>query len=231
MNIKTLTTVMLIVNLLFIGNVSAGAVKDNDVQSMIVKILPTEYAQYKKQLTGKNDINDCNAAFVLVSKAKAMLDKPVKERIYKTKDCKIAYSATWYLCLRMGQNSKDPAAQKLTLKEWNNSLIKDDNTVPYQIYALTEGPLDRSGFTDDFWKLLRQTNKKNTISAISFVLFASGDAEDINKLEEKRDSVTDPELKQIIQNAINWWKYRLSGDKTNPGPAALRPHRNMSEDY
>lgn len=210
-----------------VGNSSANTIKGSDVRD-IIKVLPTEYAKYKKQLT---EMNDYNAAFALVSEAKAMLDKPAEERVHKTEDCKMAYRATWSLCVGMRQNLKDPAAQKQILEEWNNYLVKDDNDVPYQIYAIAYDSWDRNFLTDKFWELLRQTNKKKTISAIGLVLYHYGDSEDINKLEEKRDSVTDPELKQIIQNAINWGEYRLSGDKTtDPGPAAAPPRMDMSDD-
>ncbi len=228
MNINVLTAMLLIVSLLLTGSSSANTIKDSDVND-IIKVMPAEYAKYKKQTTGKNDINDCNETLALLSEAKAMLDKPAKERVYKNEDYAKAYFSTWHLCWRVKQNSKDPAVQKRILEEWNNSLIKDDNATAYQICTIAYNYRDRSFLTDKFWELLRQTNKKKTISAISLVLYQYGNSEDINKLKEKRDAVTDPKLKQIIQNAINWRNYRLSDDKTNPGPAEAPPRMDMND--
>jgi hypothetical protein len=174
-------------------------------------------------LIGCNKVNDCDAVFALISSAKTPILKSAQSSAEKKEEYRRTYYDTWRLCLEMKQTSKDPSAQKLILEKWNNSLIKDDAAVPFQIYALSYPLWDRSFLTDDFWSLLRRTNKKNTIAAISYVLCKNGNAVDMQRLNQKQDSGVDIQLQCIIQNAKNHMEYRLSGDKINPGPSALGP--------
>ena len=225
MNTNNVVIVILIMNSMIISNNAAGLTKSDEMRNQaIAKVLPEEYANYEKELKGDSGLSDTQASFLLVSKAKALLGKPA-ENTSKEEEYNRAYYATWHLCLRMRQNAKDPAVQKLILDQWDSYLREDDKPVPFQIYALT----DRSLLTGDFWKLLQQTKRKKTISAICYVLYHHGDREDAERLTQKRKSGIDVELQEIIQNAINWMNYRLSGDKTNPGPAAAPPKIDIKD--
>lgn len=193
----------------------------NDISS----VLPEVYVAYRQQITGQYTIEDCNALFGLLEKAKVMRDEPMEDA--KAKEARNrAYCAAWRLALHMRQHSKYPAVQNRVVEEWNKALRKDDQAVPYQIYAIP----DRSLFTDDFWGLFKRTTRKKTISSISCMVYGLGTLADIEPLEQKRRSGIDVENQQTIQNAINHLKYRLSGDKTRGMPAAHPPLMDMKDD-
>lgn len=187
------------------------------------RVLPVEYAKYKKQVTGKYDVNDCNSVFALISSARGSLVKSQKSSAAKKRDYRKAYSASWRECLKMKQKSKDPSVQKLILKKWNNFLIEDSNDVPFQIYALATPMWDRDFLTDNFWKLLQQSDNRNTIAAISYVLCMNGNQEDVKQLIKRHKPEVDMQLRGIINNAVSHMRHRLWGDKNNPGPASRGP--------
>lgn len=214
-------------------NIEAAKADDpNDITNVlrgecndISNVLPEAFIAYRQQLTGKNDIQDCNALFVLIAKAKVMRDEPLEDA--KAKEARnLAYCSAWRLALYMRQHSKYPAVQKRILEEWNKALRQDDEAAPYQIYALA----DRSLLTDDFWALFKRTTRKKTISSICCMVYGIGNSSDIELLQQKMRSGIDIESQQTIQNAISWRKYRLSGDKTRGMPAARPPFREMKEE-
>jgi len=221
-NLSILVIVLFIVLLTVQTGVAAVMVSDvND----IIKVLPVEFAEYQKQLTGKESVHDCNAILSLVSKAKILRDEPLKNAKEK-EDRNRAYCAVWRFALQMRQHSKDSAVQKRIIEEWNKALKKDDEAVPFQIYALSDIIWNREFLTDDFWELLQKTHREKTISAFCFVLHYRGNDADIKQLEQKKQSENNPELRRIIQNALNWRTSRLNGDRASR-PAAAPPRRDM----
>jgi len=144
----------------------------------IAKVLPEEYAAYEQALTGDGGLNDVRVCLALLAKAREALECSVGE--YSQEDIN-AYCAAWRLCLRTMQNSTDPTARKLILDAWNKSLQEDSDLASLQIYALCEH-WDQKLLTDDFWQLLSQTNKKETVFAICYVLYERGNAADIGQL-------------------------------------------------
>ena len=77
---------------------------------------------------------------------------------------------------------------------------------------------------DDFWNLLQRTKSKRVLSAMCYVVYRRGDRDDIPRLKKAvRALPKGDERSQVVQDAINWMSYRLSGDKTYPGPAAAPP--------
>ena len=229
----TVLVIVAIVSSLLIGNCMAkSANKDNDANDVpkvlsvksanknmdaieISRVLSAEYAKYKQQVTGQYDVNDCNSVFALISSARTSLLKSAKSSAAKKRDYRKAYRASWRECIKMKQKSKDPSVQKLILEKWNNSLIEDSNDVPFQLYALGYPLGDRSFFTDNFWKLLQQSNKKNTIAAISYLLYQSGNAEDMKKLSQRQKPGVDIQLLVIIAKAKRHMHHRLRG-RTHP---------------
>jgi len=227
----TVLVIVAIINLLLIGDSMAkDANKNNDANDVpkvlsvksryknmdaieLSRVLPAEYAKYKQQVTGQSDVNDCNSVFALISSARTSLLKSDKSSAAKKRDYRKAYRASWRECIKMKQKSKDPSVQKLILEKWNNSLIVDSNDVPFQLYALTAPLVDRSFYTDNFWKLLQQSNKKNTIAAISFVLYQNGNAEDIKKLSQREKPGVDIQLRVILNKAISHMMNKLSSDR------------------
>lgn len=187
----------------------------------IAKVLPEVYVKYEKALSESNETNTVRASLELLSKVKGCLRQSPKST-GENQDLIAAYRATWRLCLRAMKDSKDHTVQRLIQDEWNKRLREDDDAAPSQVYALSE-QWDRKLLTDEFWQLLKQTGKKKTMSAFAYVLYEHGDATDAERLMQKRKSGIDIESQAVIQNAINWMNYRLSGDKTNPGPAAATP--------
>jgi len=221
MQILILTVILALVNVMsFVnaGNVSKGA--ENMSEPAIAKILPAEYAAYEQALAGDHGLNDARASIALLSKVKETLGRSLQSH-NQEQDSISAYRAAWRLCLRTMRDSKDQAAQKLIVDEWNKSLREDSDATPSQVYALSE-QWDRKLLTNDFWQLLRQTNKRKTVSAICYVLYERGNAADAAQLMQKRKSGVDVGLQEGIQNTINYMNYRLSGD-TSPGPAAAPP--------
>ncbi len=232
MKTKMISTIMLIVIMLMIDNIlAANATKNDKIENQaIAKVLPEEFNNYKKELKGDHGRNDANITLNLVTKANDFLKEnsdPNKQEFYNK-----AYYETWCLCIGITKKTKDPEVKKNILEKWNSSLKKDDITVPYQIYAIAYNGWDpnRSFLTEDFWKLLKQTKRKKTISAIGLVLYQYGNPEDADRLMEKRKSGIDIESQEIIQNAINHMNYRFIGDRTNPGPAAGPPRMDMKSE-
>lgn len=186
----------------------------------IARAFPAEYAAYERSLSKDNDTSAC---LVLLSKVRESLRKsPPSQSEYKGRAR--AYEVTWSLCLRTMLASKDQASRQAILDRWNEGLAEDDDAVPSQIYSLWED-WDRSLLTDKFWRLLKKTDKKRTISAIAYVLYPHGNAEDAQRLTEKEESGIDVGLQVIIQNALNYMNWRLRGDPTDPGPAGAPPRR------
>jgi len=222
---------LLIAFFLISGHTRAFAITDKDQEVMeIAKVLPTDFANYQKQVVGDNGAGDCQATFQFISKAKEILGKPTENKREKENRNK-TYYASWRLCIRMYHNTNDTTVKQMILEHWNHSLKNDDKVVPFQIYAISEPLWDKSFLTEDFWKLLQRTIQKKTISAISFIVYQRGDEADMKRLEQKRDSGIDFELQGIIQNAINWMNYRFRGDKTYPGPAAIGPTMDFHDDF
>jgi hypothetical protein len=120
------------------------------------------------------------------------------------------------------RETKDEAARKTIAERWNESLV-DGALAPSQIYAFAR-QWDRTLLTDEFWRLLSETKNRKTLSAICYALYEQGTEEDAKKLVQKDKATEDVELRQIIVNALNWIRYKHSGDTTNPGPAARPPH-------
>lgn len=183
----------------------------------IAKIFPDDYAAYERKLIQSNGTNDANAVIELLANVK----KTVNHLPYgaaKDQDCIAAYRAAWCLCLRVLQESKDEHAHQLILDKWNDYLREDDEAVPSQIYALVK-QWDRKLLTDVFWKTLQQTKNKKTVSAIGYALYQKGNMDDLNQLINVEKQTRGCGL----PNAISWLRYRLSGDMTNPGPAAAPP--------
>lgn len=221
-------------------DLDAGQVKPDDPNDItnvlrgecndLSSVLPDAFAAYRQQTTGNYTLQDCNALFVLVEKAKVMRDEPLDDATAKEARNR-AYCAAWRIALHTRQHSNDPAVQKRILDEWNKALRQDDMAVPYQIYAMA----DRSLLTDDFWDLLKRTTRNKTISSIACMVYGIGTLADIEPLEQKRRSGIDVESQQAILNAISWLKYRLSDrprdDNTRSGmPAARPPFRDMKEE-
>jgi hypothetical protein len=118
--------------------------------------------------------------------------------------------------------SKDQTTRRVVLDEWNRYLRDDDSSVPSQLYALAE-QWDRDLLTEDFYQLLKKTKNKKTIAAIAYAFYEHGNASDADRLLQKRKSGIDIESQQMIQNAINWMNYRLSGNNKDIYPAAFPP--------
>lgn len=213
MQLLILTVILALVNVVsFVDaeNVSKGV--ENMSEPAIAKVLPAEYAAYEQALTGDHGLNDARASIAFLSKVKETLGRSLSSHSQE-QDSISAYRATWRLCLRTMQNSNDRTAQKLIIDEWNKSLREDSAVTPSQVYALSE-QWDRKLLSDDFWRLLRQTNNKKTISAICYVLYVHGNQDDAKRLTDSHKPET--------QNAVNYMNYKLSDD-TSPGPAAAPP--------
>lgn len=220
MKISTSFIIILILNLLITGNVKASFdKKDDEYIKAIAKVLPDEFENYKKQINGDNGLNDAKVSLSLVSTAQDLILKstdntdPNQQEEYNK-----AYYATWRFCTAIMKKTKDQEVKKLILERWNNSIKKDDISVPYQIYAIAYDGWDpnRSLLSEDFWKLLEQTKRKKAITAISFVLYQYGNREDAEILMKKQNSGIDIELQVITQRAITWMDCRLSGYKSMP---------------
>lgn len=196
-------------------SVSKGGEKMKE--SSIAKVLPEGYATYEKALAQGNGTNDARASLELLAKAKESLRQSPKIT-GADQDRIAAYRATWCLCLRAMKESKDETAQRLILDKWNENLAEDDDAVASQVYALSE-QWDRRLLTDDFWKTLQQTNNKKMVSAIGYSLYQQGNQDDLDRMVKIEKQTPG----RGLPNAISWLRYRLSGDKTNPGPAAAPP--------
>jgi len=205
----------------YAGMAQSIATKESMIASTITRVLPAEYAAYKRALSGDNGRNDARASLLLLSQAQEALSRRESSPDRRRDDFD-AYRAVWLLCLRLRQASRDHAAQQLVLDEWNNCLKKDGDPISAQLYALVE-QWDRELLTSEFWQLLKETTNPQTLSAICVVLYNRGDKGDVERLVKKRDSGIDLHSQQIIQNGINWLKHRLKADATDPGPAAMGP--------
>jgi hypothetical protein len=230
MKTNTLTILLLMMSLIIAGRHAAATMTDKDMEIRdMVTVLPAEYADYQRQITGDNGLGDCQATFQLIAKAKEILEKPIENKSEK-EDRNRVYCASWCLCLRIYQSTNSQEVKNTILAHWNNALKNDDNVVPFQIYALA-GPLaDRNFMTEEFWKLFQKTIQKKTISAISYIVFCLGDEADMKRLEQKRDSGIDFDLQGVIQRTINNMNYRFGCDKTSPGPAQGPPTRNFEDE-
>ena len=187
---------MAVVNVAFFAG--TGDVSKNGGENMsepsIVTVIPAEDA-----LTGDSGLNDARASLALLAKAREAL-----ERSYQEQESISAYCAAWCLCLRIMQNSTDQTVRpfdgfdkltadcaqgrQLIIDEWNKSLQEDSDLTPLQIYALSE-QWDQRLLTDDFWQLLNKTNKRETVSAICYVLYEHGNAADIGQLMQNANPV------------------------------------------
>jgi hypothetical protein len=219
---QTLGLLLLLTPVSFGGPPNAANRDDDTARPIIAKVLPAEYEVYRKALTGDGGVNDANASLLLLSKARDASSKSPSGSGQR-KEKLNAYHAAWRLCLKLAQKSKDQAARRLVLDEWNKSLSEDGENIPSQLYALSR-QYEQTFLTDDFWKLFEQTKNRETMSATCYVLYRHGTREDAERLEKRCDSLPkgDP-FAGIMVNAINWMRYRLSGDRTNPGPAHRPP--------
>ena len=212
---------ILVIN--FVMSCNCIAINMNTVDNKIIaKVLPEAFASLQRKLKGDYGMNDANMVISLVSEANDLIIKTSDPN--KQENCNKAYCQAWRLGIEIALKTKEPKTKKYILDKWNNYLMKDDVTVPYQIYALVYNrDPNRIFLTDDFWKLLKKTKHKKTILAISHVLCENGNQEDIERLKNKIKSGIESELQQIIQEAINCMNYRFINDNNIPGPAEGLP--------
>lgn len=210
-----------VINALADGNspTNSGRAKE----PFIEKSFPVEYANYEKMLAQENGTNDAHAVLELLAKIKNSLGQAAKSSV-EERDRNAAYQAGWRLSLQTMTETKDESAQQHILDEWNRSLREDNDAVPSQIYALSE-EWNRKLLTDDFWNTLQQTKNRKTVSAIGYALYRHGNQDDLNRMVK----IEEFSPGRGLPNAISWLRYRLSDDKTNPGPAAAPPHMQQTK--
>ena len=200
---------------------TAPPVSESRCDPAIARVLQADYAIYEKAQTGDRGMDDARACITLMSKAKDLLAAmPVGAD--QRKDAMNAYCAAWRICLHLMHSSGDEKARQLILDEWNKSLEEDGQCVAAQIFALYE-QWDRQLLTAPFWGLFERTNDPKTIEVVSYVLYVYGGQEDVKRLSERLKHETDSHLRRLMVDAINYMRYRLKGDKTDPGPAAIGP--------
>lgn len=183
----------------------------------IIKVMPEEFKNYEKQLKKDYGMSDAKLTLSLVSRAMDLMKNNSDPN--KQEDYNRTYCVAWQLTQDIMRKTKDSEIKKLILNNWNSSLKKDDGYVPYQVYAIRDPNL----FNDDFWKLLEKTKRKSTITSICVMLLGFANKENAQfyteMLMKKQDTEIEGESKGDIQNTLNWIKYKISGDKTKPGPA------------
>jgi hypothetical protein len=223
MKTKIISITILIVLISSNSLLAASSKIDKRETLAMTNVLPEEFKDYQKKAKGDNGINDAKLTLSLVSDANDLVIKIPDPN--KKEDYNRAYCATWILCMDIMKKTKDSEAKKMILEKWNSSLKKDDMSVPFQIYSLATTGWDpnRIFVNEDFWTLLEKTKNKQTISAISFILYLHGNQEDASRLLRKANSGIDKESQNIIFNAVNYMNYRFKGDQTLPGPASLPP--------
>ena len=172
---------------------------------------------------GTNGTNAVRESLDLLSKAKQSLQQ-TSNAAGEDQARIAAYRAAWSQCLQTMKKSEDQATHRLVLDEWNRCLRDDDSSVPSQVSALAE-QWDRNLLTEDFYQLLKKTNNKKTIAAIAYAFYEHGNATDADQLMQIRKSGIDIESQEIVQNAINWMNYRLSGNNEDLYPAAFPPRK------
>lgn len=190
------------------------------INNTIEKVLPEAYSSFRAEFRNDLGVHDANASIMLIVQAREFMEKATGSK-ESYKNAADAYRATWVISLRIWKNTTDQAAKELILNAWNHSL-KEETQVPSQICSLVE-KWDRNLLTDSFWQLFYQTEDRKIISAICYVISTHDNKMDEVRLKAKRDDVIDPELKEIIQNALNWMKFWRAGDPSTPGPAASPP--------
>jgi hypothetical protein len=195
----------------------------------IAKVLPAEYSAFEKALSGDIGVGDARAVIRLISKAKELRANisPSLETLKNTYmkmprseaeaarqrlwDATNAYRVSWLLCLQMFKNSKSEEARQLILGEWDKSLREDDEYLPSQLICLVvEG--DREFLTNELWRLLQQSKKKRTVSAICCAIWARGNRADEGRLEKVRETFVNDkrgEFAELVAQAIRAMDYRL----------------------
>ena len=224
--IKSLTVIFLIIGTMVQLTMEGRAdemVTYNNVKywNIVETLLPEAYSSFPNELRHDVSIKAARASTVLIARARKALEKSTKTT-NRFKDVADASRMAWAISLRIWKHTKDEAARGEVLNAWNSSLREENIQTPSQICALSE-EWDRNLLTDSFWRVFTQTGERKIISSICYVISRHGNKEDKIRLMAKRDALAEPELKQIVQNALNWMKYWRLDDRSLPGPAAAPP--------
>jgi hypothetical protein len=134
------------------------------------------------------------------------------------------YAAAWRLALRaFNQRKDDPAREKL-IALWNKGLKEDSGYV--QISVLGD-VMCRDLMNEVFWDVFNTTTDPAVLSAMGYLLSNQGSEEDIQKAIDKmkilRSSGNLNSGAGVLQNGINWAKYRLSSVEGSHEPPSVPP--------
>lgn len=146
---------------------------------------------------------------------RAVLDNGEKRR-----DAADRYREAWVDAIRFSFQSTDDQKKRF-ISQWDGHL-GEGPLAASQICALA-GTWHPELMTARLTVLFEETRSREVIAAVCYVVARHGSDGHVRMLEAKRDSLADPELKQEVQNALNWWRYWQSGDRSDPGPAAAPP--------
>lgn len=190
--------------------------------------MPSDWATYKKEFAGNFGESDARAAVRLMLAAR-QLRAEAPPRTEASRKLGVAYRTAWQLCIRAFKNSKDPAARKVILDEWNKLLRKDGKFMVGQVIAL-EIDWDPAFLTDDFWRLVGRSRDKNTLVAVCFVMIPHGSKEDYERLGKKQASLDVRQDHELVA-ILGYTRYRMTGRLFSGGTASqyVRPLPRVEE--
>ncbi len=222
----------IICSMMLLGVALESAVADGDTgrekmirktyTPLVKKAMPAAYVAFEKSFKHTFGMDDTKAAIDLIRTVRSVSEKqtePIPQEAIAD-----ACRASWGIALRTWKNSTDEKARQAIMVEWGRSLERKDRYVPFQICALAL-EWDRAFLTEAFWGPLERARRKEAIQAICYVVYAKGNKQDSEKLLSARRTAKNVEIAGILQNALNWIRYRDDPDdpEPNPGPAAGAP--------
>lgn len=178
-------------------------------------LAPSEYATYRKAVESKDFRNTARAAVAMLSKVQDAASKPSAPIIVG--QCEMT---AWELCIGVLKETNDSDAQPI-IEKWSRGLREENNHLERQCYA-TRRTWDRRLLTDDFWRLFQESQKRQTMCAVCYVVDKHGIQEDVKRLEKMRDAMeVDDKHRPLLANLVIRMRYRLAGGDPFAAPPSL----------
>ena len=190
-------------------------------ESAVRRILPQQYTAFQASLSRTYGIQDVRAGLVLLGEARAIAgttsgSDPERREVLD------GYVGAWRLCLRLYKGSTNSTARDTILEQWNAGLQASSMDAAAQLYALSR-IWDRELLTEEFWRLFEVSESRPMVATFAFALYRHGDESDAERIARKRDSLRDPELQGLLQNALNYMNARFRGREDEPWIPSLPP--------
>lgn len=213
----------------------------------LASLVPTEFDAYRNAILQKNEVDVAHSVIGMVSKIRELADRPPQRRrvllanrtawelcikqfkTLKSEEARKLILAEWCRSLTDEEGELLPAracvdscvdGDRVDAKT-NTPILYDTEigTVPLQQLDALGCEFDRAFLNAEFWKLVRQSKKGETMSGICCILYEHGNQQDLGRLQDRLNTMSfDDPRRNMVRSAIDCITWRLDGKPRGLGP-------------